>query len=52
MYGVEMASCRIIYLESLVKAGIGVQAVLRVCLRNLRDVVLVLLMRRIYELRH
>jgi hypothetical protein len=38
MYTVEMASCGMIYsyLPSFMKIGIGVQAALRFCLRNLR----------------
>jgi hypothetical protein len=35
-YAVEMASCGTIYLTSFMKTGTGVQAILRVCLRNLR----------------
>jgi hypothetical protein len=46
MYGVEMASCSMIYLESFVKTGIGVQAILSFCLRNLRNAMLILLMRQ------
>jgi hypothetical protein len=33
---VEVASYGIIYIPSLMKIGIGVQAILRFCLRNLR----------------
>jgi hypothetical protein len=37
MYAVEMASCGMIYVSSFMKIGRGVQAILRFCLRNLRD---------------
>jgi hypothetical protein len=36
MYTVEMASCGMIYLASLMKIATGIQAILRFCLRNLR----------------
>jgi hypothetical protein len=36
MYAIEMASCSMIYLPSFMKICIGVQAILRFCLRNLR----------------
>jgi hypothetical protein len=36
MYVVDMAFCDMIYLQSFVKVGTGVQAILRFCLRNLR----------------
>jgi hypothetical protein len=37
MYSVEMALCGMIYLPSFMKFGTGVQAILRLCLRKLRD---------------
>jgi hypothetical protein len=36
MYGVEVASSGMIYLPCCMKTGIGVQAILRFCHRNLR----------------
>jgi hypothetical protein len=39
-----------IYIPSFSKIGEGVQAILRLCLRNLRNVMLVLVMGNIYEL--
>jgi hypothetical protein len=36
-YVVEMASCGMIYIPSFMKIGTGAQAILRVCLRNLRS---------------
>jgi hypothetical protein len=35
-YAVEMASCGMIYLQSFMNIGTGVQAILRFRLRNLR----------------
>jgi uncharacterized protein YraI len=35
MYGVEMASCGMTFLPSVMKIGAGVQAMLRFCLSNL-----------------
>jgi hypothetical protein len=35
-YAVGMASCGMIYVPSFMKIGTGVQAVLKLCLRNLR----------------
>jgi hypothetical protein len=35
MYAVEMASCDMLYAQSFMKAGTGVQALLRFCLSNL-----------------
>jgi hypothetical protein len=37
MYAVEMPSCGMIYLPSFMKIGTGVQEILRVCLRNVRN---------------
>jgi hypothetical protein len=36
-YGVEMASDDMIYISSFMKIGTSVQAILKFCLRNLRD---------------
>jgi hypothetical protein len=36
MYAVEMASRGMINMPSFIKNGIGVQVILRLCLRNLR----------------
>jgi hypothetical protein len=36
MHAVEMASCGIIYLPSIMKIRTGIQAILRLCLRNMR----------------
>jgi hypothetical protein len=36
MYTVEMASCGIIRLQSFMKIGTDIQAILRFCLRNMR----------------
>jgi hypothetical protein len=36
-YGVEMTSCGMMHVPSIMKIGIGVQAILRFSLRNLRD---------------
>jgi hypothetical protein len=36
MYAVEIASCSMIYLPSVMKVVKGVQGILRYCLRNLR----------------
>jgi hypothetical protein len=49
IYAVEMDSCGMIYLSSFMKFGIGVQAILKFHLRNLRGCELVLLMGGIYE---
>jgi hypothetical protein len=35
-YAIKMASCGILYIPSSLKIGTGVQAILRLCLRNLR----------------
>jgi hypothetical protein len=35
-YGFEMASCCMIYIRNFMKIDAGVQAILRVCLKNLR----------------
>jgi hypothetical protein len=35
-YAVGMASCGIIYVPTLMGIGTGIQAILRICLRNLR----------------
>jgi hypothetical protein len=35
-YAVEIASCGMIYIQSFMKTGTGVQAILRLCLRSLR----------------
>jgi hypothetical protein len=35
MYGIEMASCGMIFLLSLMKVGKGVEVILTFCLRNL-----------------
>jgi hypothetical protein len=36
MYAIEMASYSMTYLPSFIKIGSGIQAILRVCLRNLK----------------
>jgi uncharacterized protein YraI len=36
MYAVEMASCGMAYIPSFMKIAIGVQAILRFCLRYLK----------------
>jgi hypothetical protein len=36
MYAIEMASCSMTYLICFMKIGTGVQAILRLSLRNLR----------------
>jgi hypothetical protein len=36
MYGVEMTSDGMIYIPSFMNIGRGIQAILRLCLRNLR----------------
>jgi hypothetical protein len=36
MYAVEMASCAVMYLSSFMKIATGVQAILKLCLRNLK----------------
>jgi hypothetical protein len=35
-YAIEMASCGMIHIPSLMKIGAGVQAIIRVCLSNFR----------------
>jgi hypothetical protein len=35
-YTIERASCSMIQIPSFIKIGIGLQAILRFCLRNLR----------------
>jgi hypothetical protein len=35
-YAAETASCGTAYIPSLMKIGIGVQKILRICLRNMR----------------
>jgi hypothetical protein len=45
MYDVKMVSCDMIHTPSFMKIGTGFQAILRFCLRNLRGLMLVLLMR-------
>jgi hypothetical protein len=37
MYAVEMASCGMIYLSDFMKISMGVEAILRVFLRKLKD---------------
>jgi hypothetical protein len=37
VYTAEMALCDMIYVPNFMKFGAGVQAILRFCLRNLRD---------------
>jgi hypothetical protein len=36
IHAVEMASCSMIHITSVMKTGVGVQAILRFCFRNLR----------------
>jgi hypothetical protein len=36
MYAIDMASGGMIYIQSFMKIGTGVEAILRFCLRNLR----------------
>jgi hypothetical protein len=50
-YAVEMASSSIICILSLMKTGIGVQAIQRVCFGNLEAVMLALMIGEIYEVR-
>jgi hypothetical protein len=53
-YGVEIVSCGMIYLyiPSFMEIDIGIQAILRFNFRNLKGCNIVLLMGRLYELRH
>jgi hypothetical protein len=43
-YGIGMALCEVIYIPSLMKTDIYVQAILRVCFRISEGVMLVLVM--------
>jgi hypothetical protein len=54
MYATEMASGGIIYtyIATFMNTGTGVQETLRLCLRNLRGSMLVLLMGGIFYVRH
>jgi hypothetical protein len=36
MYAVEIASFAVIYIQSFMNTGTGIEAILRFCLRNLR----------------
>jgi hypothetical protein len=49
MYAIEMVSHGIISIPSFMKIGTGVQAILRFCLINLKTVMLVILMKGIFE---
>jgi hypothetical protein len=53
VYAAEMASCGMICIPSFMKIGIGIQAVISFSLRNFREAVMfVLLKKGIYESRH
>lgn len=51
-YAVHLTSCGMIYVQSFMHTDVDFQAILRSGLRNLRGLILVLLMGGIYKLRY